>query len=318
MDKINIPQAFISYPGGATGEWLAYQIGQHDKYYAHHQGELQLDINEYNRCRITGSWRQTMLDDTDVKDETWTETEYDGSAEWWKEFWFIAPSPEDYYDEVRRLVEWKPRFRIGVHRSHEAWYDQYWADLFEEFKTVTIRVNRDDPDSFAQFKGNIIKKIWWQDLSNEQDLCDEMFDKYRKLYKRREQKGQPEDLLEITRKFSGDVNYTDMMFALYLHEFEDADRAIECVQTNMSGRWNDYNVKQHHRELPNQVMVDFGGMFVRNSYDEYINVVKHLGLDAMTPSEWSDIITPFTDVDKTTLLTEADVYARLKQRASEC
>ena len=30
---IDKPQALVTYPGGACGEWLAIQIGKHDKYY---------------------------------------------------------------------------------------------------------------------------------------------------------------------------------------------------------------------------------------------------------------------------------------------
>lgn len=316
-NKIDIPQVFVSYPAGTGGEWLAYQIAQHDKYYPYHEGEMELEINEYNRCRITGSWRQRILDDTDFKDDVWLPAEYDGSAEWWHDYWLAASS--GYYEKVRELVNWKPRFRIPVHRCHEAWQEVYWKDLFTEFKIITIRVDRQDPAAWKQYKGNIIKKIWWQDLSNEEDLKDEMFDKYKKLYKHREQKGQPEDLLEITRKFSGDINYTDMMTALYYHEKENPEQAMSKVLANMSERWNDYNTMQHDQAIPGveQHMVQFGDLFVRRDYAAYTDICKFLGATPWTENEWATVVNNYADADSVTVLTEEDVKERVARRLSE-
>ena len=316
-NKIDIPQVFVSYPAGTGGEWLAYQIAQHDKYFQHHEGEMELEVNEYNRCRITGSWRQKILDETDFKDDVWLPVEYDGSTEWWAEY-NKAASAGNYYELVRELVNWKPRYRIPVHRCHEGWQEVYWRDLFTEFKIVTLTVDRTDPAVWQQYKGNIIKKIWWQDLSDEEDLKDEMYDKYKKLYKRREQKGQPEDLLNITRKFTGDVNYTDMMFALYYHELEDADAALNKTLENMSERWNEYNTGQHTHPIPNvdHLQISYGDMFVYRKYETYLKLCEFLDMTPLLATDWSNILNEYADADSVTVLTEEDVLNRLKIRIS--
>jgi hypothetical protein len=317
-NKIDIPQVFVSYPAGTGGEWLVYQIGQHDKYYQFHEGEMELTVNEYNRCRITGSWRQKILDDTDFKDDVWLPGEYDNSAEWWHDYWHCA-GDNDWYNRVRKLVSSKPRYRIPVHRCHEAWQEIIWRDLFTEFKIVTLTVDRNDPAVWQQYKGNIIKKIWWQDLSDEEDLKDEMYDKYKKLYKRREQKGQPEDLLKITRKFSGDVNYTDMMFALYYHELEDADAALNKTLENMSERWNEYNTDQHNHPIPDvdHLQISYGDMFVYRKRETYLKLCEFLDTAPWSADSWSAILNEYADADSITVLTEDDVMRRIQHRVSE-
>ena len=317
-NKIDIPQVFVSYPAGTGGEWLAYQIAQHDKYFQHHEGEMEIEVNEYNRCRITGSWRQKILDETDFKDDVWLPVEYDGSAEWWAEY-NKAASAGNYYELVRELVNWKPRYRIPVHRCHEGWQEVYWRDLFTEFKIVTLTVDRTDPAVWQQYKGNIIKKIWWQDLTDEENLKHEMYDKYKKLYKRREQKGQPEDLLNITRKFSGDVNYTDMMFALYYHELEDVYPALNETLENMRERWNEYNTDQHNHLIPDvdHLQISYGDMFVYRKYETYLKLCEFLDTTPWPADSWAATLNEYADADSVTVLTEDDVEQRILKRIKE-
>ena len=317
-NKIDIPQVFVSYPAGTGGEWLAYQIAQHDKYFQHHEGEMEIEVNEYNRCRITGSWRQKILDETDFKDDVWLPVEYDGSTEWWAEY-NKAASSGNYYELVRELVNWKPRYRIPVHRCHEGWQEVIWRDLFTEFKIVTLTVDRTDPAVWQQYKGNIIKKIWWQDLTDEENLKHEMYDKYKKLYKRREQKGQPEDLLNITRKFSGDVNYTDMMFALYYHELEDVYPALNETLENMRERWNEYNTDQHNHLIPDvdHLQISYGDMFVYRKYETYLKLCEFLDTTPWPADSWAATLNEYADADSVTVLTEDDVEQRILKRIKE-
>lgn len=315
MKKIDIPQVLVSYAGGSGGEWLAYQISQHDKYY---NQEIELEGNEFNRFRITGSWRQELMDEGIPQNKIWNEVEYDGTDAWWQSFWNQAPDKNEFYDLITELTQRKARFRIPVHRCHEAWYDVFFADLFTDFRIVTLHVDKNNERTFRQFQSNIIKKIWWQDLSDEEDLIDEMFDKYRKRYKGRDQKGQPEDLLTITRKFSGDVNYTDMMLAVAYQDLGDADAAVKDVMSDMGHRWNDYNVNQHSHSIPGQhIILDFGKMFVDLDYNEYVRMCDFLECTPWDEQKWQSVVGPYAQVDFDTFITVEDVHTRLLERAKQ-
>jgi hypothetical protein len=317
MNKIDIPQVFVSYAGGSGGEWLAYQIAHHDRFRDIDCDEMEIEINEFNRCRITPSWRMELTNEGELQNKVWLEREFDGTDDWWQEFWQQNEKHREYfYHQVTELTQYKPRYRIPVHRCHEGWQDIFWQDLFTETNYVTVRVDDTDSDAFTQLQSNIIKKIWWQDLSNEQDLCDEMFDKYHKRYKGREEKGQPEDLLHLTGKFSGNLNYTDMMLAVAYYDLEDTTLALDDVMQNISQRWNDYNIKQHYHSLPgNYHVVDFGNMFVRRQKDEYLKLCDFLKI---TPrADWEEILQPYADRDSIKPITVSDVKTRLEKRCDE-
>ena len=300
MDKINIPQCLVSYAGGSGGEWLAVQIGQHDKYY---NRELSADKNEHNRWRMVGSWRQYLLDYTDIQDKLWTEQDYDNSEAWWKYYWDNAPDKQTWYTIVREVIESKQQYTIPVHRCHEAWYDVFWKDLFEDYKIVTIRVDTDDERVFRQFQGNVIKKIFWQDFTAEM-LEHEMRDKCKKFDVDSEQAKQ------LTDRFSGTVNYTDMMLAVH---GQDVDKVLD----NIKERWNDYNIKQHHYDIEGGYAVDFGRLLVDHDYKEYTNLCEYLDMPPWTEQRWTAVVKDYTKQDMEQVIRIEDVEDRLWDRISE-
>lgn len=294
MNKIDIPQVVVSYANGTGGEWLAYQIGQHKKYYDCHDGELEGWKNEYNRWRITPSWRMHMLDESQWK-ETWLEEDYDGTDEWWdnKKLLENNTHKESYYQEVRELVESKRRYRIPVHRVHEAWQDVYWKDLFEDFKVVTIHLNRQDYTAMAVMQSNVVRKIWWQEFRSLEDLNDELIDKCRK------HKVDYDMVMSLINKFSGYTNYTDMMLAInmVLHA-ERPEEAVGTIYDQIAERWNDYNIEQHSHKLPcDHLIVDYGALFVNRDYNEYLKLCDFLGMDPWTKEDWDNTLMDYINED---------------------
>lgn len=317
MDKIKIPQVLVSYANGTGGEWLAYQIGQHEKYYKHHEGEMEGWKNEYNRWRITPSWRQMMCDDTDVK-KFWLEKEYDGSPEWWQaksEHESQYDNMDEYYQKVRDMQDKKARWRIPVHRVHEAWQDMYWKDLFEEFKVVSIHLNKKDYTALSVMQSNVIKKIWWQDLSNPEDLFDELRDKCKK------HKADFDAVMTIINRFSGSVNYTDMMLALNLSlNPDEPEEVVDTMWKQIGERWNDYNIEQHIHKLPcDHLIIDFGKFFVNRDYEEYKKLCFFLGMAPYDKEIWDDIIFEYMndDVGTDQMIFLDEVTDRLWQRVAE-
>ena len=118
---IEAPQLLINYLGGSGGEWLAIKMSQHDKYY---NPNSKFNVYPNNRWRIRPSWRNAMLD-TPWKDEVWSKgnKDYDGTKQWWHNFWKSVPDTEYYYEQVR-VLHAQPEFSMGVHRVHEAWVEQ--------------------------------------------------------------------------------------------------------------------------------------------------------------------------------------------------
>lgn len=313
MNKIDIPQVLVSYAGGSGGEWLALQLSKHDKYAPYSEGEIEGDANELNRWRIRGSWRAHMMDETEWKDETWTEVDYDNSKEWWDDFWLNAPSTEKYYQQVRDLTNSKPRYRIPLHRCHEAWYDQYWADLFEEYKTVSIYINDKDHVTMKQFQGNIIKKIFWQDLSNPEDLADELIDKCRK------HRVDYDETMSYINKFSLPINYTDMMLGVYLaQDGGEYDTSVNNTMEMLAQRWNNHNITQHHYPVGKDWhSVNFKRMFIDKEFDEYRRLCEFLGCTPWDSSEWNKVISDYADQDMQQVITVQEVEARLWARIQE-
>lgn len=315
MEKINIPQVFVSYANGTGGEWLAYQIGQHEKYYKYHDGEMEGWKNEYNRWRITPSWRMYMLDNTDWKD-TWLEEDYNGTNEWWNEKHLLEDDvqKQEHYDQVRALVDSKRKYRIPVHRVHEAWHDVYWHDLFNEVKTVTIYLDRKDPTALSVMQSNVVKKIWWQEFRSLEDLNDELIDKCRK------HKVDYDTVMSIINRFSGYTNYTDMMLAinLVLHA-ENPESAVGSVCDQISERWNDYNIEQHSHKLPGQHhIVDYGRLFVNRDYNEYTRLCHFLGMVPYHKEAWLDILDEYMAEDTSTnMIFIEEVVDRLWMRVAE-
>lgn len=317
MDKIKIPQVLVSYANGTGGEWLAFQIGQHEKYYQYHDGEMEGWKNEYNRWRITPSWRQMMNDESDVQ-KYWLEEEYDGSPEWWykknKLEESIGPKDE-YYQRVRDMQEKKARWRIPVHRVHEAWQDMFWADAFEEFKVVTIHLDKKDYTALSVMQSNVIKKIWWQDLSNPEDLFDELRDKCKK------HKADFDAVMTIINRFSGSVNYLDMMLALNLSlNPEEPEEVTDTVFKQISERWNDYNIEQHSHRLPcKHHIVNYGSLFVNRDYGEYQRLCYFLGMAPYEKDVWLGILDEYMAEDTGTdgMIFIEEVTERLWRRVAE-
>ena len=308
MDKIKTPQCLVSYAGGSGGEWLAIQIGKHDKFY---NEELVGDCNELNRWRMKGSWRQYILDHTDIKNKLWTERDYDNSPEWWEHFWNNAPDKEICYNQVREIMNKKAQYTIPVHRCHEAWYDVYWRDMFEEFKIVTIRVDDTNERVLRQFQGNIIKKIFWQDFDANL-LEHELRDKCKK------HRVDYDACMYYIGRFMDTVNYTDMMLGINLvTNKSDYLAAVEATMNNMAERWNDYNVKQHHHPIEGGYVVDFGRMFVDKDYKEYVNLCEYLGMTPWYEDQWSATIDEYADEDMKQVITVENVKERLWNRISE-
>lgn len=305
---IDIPQVFVSYAGGSGGEWLAIQLGKHDKYY---NDEIDFSKNELNRWRLQGSWRSYMLDETDFQKNVWTEQEYDNSSEWWDNFWNNAPETEYYYQTVRDLIQSKKRYTIPVHRCHEVWYDEYWKNLFLDFKKIIIKVDREHEQTMHQFQGNIIKKIFWQDF-DDKTLEQEMSDKCRK------HKVDYVKARQRVSEFSGVINYTDMMLAIFLEETNgDMEWAIEKVLILISSRWNDYNILQHYHPVGDSFTIDFGDIFIKKSYSAYTDMIEYLGATPLKKDEWMPIINDYADEDMQQVITIDDVRERLWNRVIE-
>lgn len=317
MEKIKIPQVLVSYANGTGGEWLAYQIGQHQKYYDHHQGEMEGWKNEFNRWRITPSWRAKMNDDTDFQSKTWLEREYDGSHEWWEEKSSIEAStnPQDYYDQVRGLVSDKQRYRIPVHRVHEAWQDVYWKNLFEEFKVVTIHLDKSDYTALSVMQSNVIRKIWWQEFRTLEDLNDELIDKCRK------HGVEYDSVMTIINRFSGYTNYTDMMLAINMvKNTDEPERAVETVFNQISERWNDYNIEQHSHALPcDHLIVNYGSLFVNRDYNEYKRMCDFLDMVPYDRDKWLAILDDYMAEDTGTenMVFIGQLEERLWMRVAE-
>ena len=311
MNKIDIPQILVSYPQGTGGEWLAYQIGQHPELYHYHNGELEGETNKFNRWRITPSWRGYMLDFTDWQDQVWMEEDFDGSQTWWDRYYARLPDLEPYYNKARELIQEKQDCKITVHRTHEAWQDQAWSGLFENLKTVTIKIDDTDPIQLGLLQSNIIRKIWSQEFYTVEDLDDEIIDKCRKLDVDYDQ------AMSHIIKFSGTVNYTDMMFALFLAKTGNPNSAMTELFNNLSGRWNEYTIRQHWCELPNQFVLNYRRLFIDRDYREYLKMCDFLEISPYTETQWKNNLDTYMDNDLTNYTTIENLEDRLWMRFSE-
>ena len=156
---IDVPQALVSYPGGACGEWLAIQIGKHDKYYSEY---MEGEADENNRWLLRHNWRMKLHSNfmSNFEDRL-----FDNSAEWWERFETQSPNKAEWYRIAQDLMKEKQSNTIPVHRTHHGWYDTYWKDMFTDFKTITIRVNPFHKPSVERVEQNFIKKV----LGTEKD-----------------------------------------------------------------------------------------------------------------------------------------------------
>ena len=311
---INIPQAIFSYPGGACGEWLAIQIGNHDKYYQYHNGELTGDANEFNRWRIRGSWRSWALENTNFKKEVWfgDTLQYTGTDAWWKQFEDTVPDTEKYYTAITQLINSdKRQWRIPVHRCHEGWFDVFWQRIFTEVKIVTISVDKNDPIGWKQFQGNVIKKIFWQDLQGE-DLKDELVDKCRKY------KVDYNEVMTYLNRLPMPIKYADMIVGLMtvgkLHNLEDG---VEAAYKHMASRWSDNNIIPYSKPIPGGHTINFRLMFVERSYPEYQRLCDYLACTPWTKDVWQQFLSSYTDPDSKQVITPDELKERLWQTAAD-
>ena len=313
MEKIKIPQVIVSYPGGAGGEWLGYQISQHPELFQYYHEEANPEVNEFNRWRIGHSWRAYMMDFTDWQEKVWWDHEYDGSKGWWLDYNENLPDLEPYYEQVKELIfERGEEFVMPVHRCHEAWQDEAWRGLFESLKTITIRVDDRDSEQMKLFQSNIIRKIWSQEFLEQEDLSDELIDKCKKFDL------DYNEVIPIINKFSGIINYTDMMFALmFKRSKERPEEAIRLVIDNLEKRWNPYVIRQHWCELPEQHVLDYGKFFLEKDYSEYTQMCKFLEATPYSESEWNSILSEYIDEDIKNMTSVEEVKDRLWKRFSE-
>jgi len=322
MSKFNIPQLLVNYPGGSGGEWLAYQFGLHDKYF---NEELYIQQEENNRFRLAHSWRSHMLDEGMVQTSIWTEQDYDNSDAWWDNYNQRCSQSQHLNDFVIDLIEnGKPRYSIPVHRTHEGWYDSMFSKLFNEYKYVNILVDPQD-DSFQQFKSNIIKKIWWQDLSAKYDFDMEILDKRRKNMTRDgyfENFGEPllseTEMTDMYHKMEQPINYTDMMFLLYWSQSNgDTNGAIEECLRLLGGKWDNDVIDQYYHEMPGQSVhfTSYKKLIVERDYKEYTDICDYLEVKPWTEQKWMNTINPYADYDVQQFISEDDIKERLIQRA---
>jgi hypothetical protein len=308
--KINIPQLFVSYAGGSGGEWLAYQLGMHDKYFQFHQGNLQAKSNELNRWRIKSGWRSELIDNTDWKKTGWYDEEYDGSSEWWNRYWESAANKDYWYEWVSDYIFTRNN-NISIHRCHEAWQESvFFKDLFEELKVISISIDTKDQESIRQFQSNIIKKIFWQDLVSQEDLEDEMQDKCKKF------KVDYAKAFTLTQKMSGVINYTDMMLAV--DSAKGSLNPIEETMLKLSERWNDYNINQHHMPIPgDHMIINFRKLFIEKDYQTYLDICNFIKVNPWDESHFHTVFDEYVDKDIDESITLEQVYSRLENRMAE-
>ena len=308
--KFKTPQLLINYLGGSGVEWLAIQLSKHDKYQKHYNyHSIHGDNNEYNRWRINPGWRSTLLDNQGYASVVWTEQDYDNSTEWWDNYNQQNKETENWLPKIQRCFE-KDRTSIPVHRCHEAWYDVHLAEYFEDFKIVNIAVDKFDDKSVTQFRGNIMKKIYWQDLSKESDLWDEMKDKCRKFGV------DVEHAKQTMAKMSKPINYTDMMFGL--NYCKHRSLAFNKTVDMLSDRWNWDMIDQYHHPIKDfSYQVDFRKMFIDKDYDEYANMCHWIGCTPWSPEVWNETLSAYVDQDMENIITLEEIEDRLCLRQNE-
>lgn len=156
---IDTPQAIVSYPGGASGEWLAIQIGKHDKYYNKWTEGVHVGDNKW---RLRHNWRAKLHNKflSNFEDRL-----FDNSPEWWARFDAQSPNKAEWYKIAQETMKEMQGGDIPVHRSHFGWYDTYWKDMFTDYKTITIKVDHLHKPSVKRVEQNFLKKV----LRQEQD-----------------------------------------------------------------------------------------------------------------------------------------------------
>jgi len=312
--KIKIPQLLVNYLGGSGGEWLAIQMCQHDKYLSHWDYDVDLKgkKNEFNRWRIAPGWRSWLMSDSDYANDVWNDhNDYDNSEEWWAEYNKGDKKTAEYRKKIDEmlLVE---RTRIPVHRCHEAWQDVHLIDEFEEFKIVNIVVDYTDKVALRQFQGNVLKKIFWQDLSDPDDLEDEMRDKCRKF------DVEWDDAKAITDKFSLPINYTDMMFALSFAQTKNTETAFRHTVENLGNRWDWDMLDQYKHDIKGvSYNVDFRRLFIDKNYDEYTALCEFVGCTPWSSDKWNQVLSDYVDPDMENIITLEELEDRLCLRITE-
>ncbi|OUX06185.1 MAG: hypothetical protein CBE00_08565 [Planctomycetaceae bacterium TMED240] len=150
---IDTPQALVSYPGGTGGEWLAIQIGKHDKYYSEHtQGE---HVGK-NKWRLRHNWKANLHSKFMAN---FDDRLFDNSPEWWENFKAQSPNKEEWYKIAQDKMKEMQGGTIPVYRSHHGWYDTFWKDMFTDFKTITIKVDPLHKPSVNRVEQNYLTKV---------------------------------------------------------------------------------------------------------------------------------------------------------------
>lgn len=171
MEKITTPQVLVSYPGGASGEWLAIQIGMHNKYSDNlkfSKYELGVDIGN-NRWLLRHNWRMKIHPEFIAHFE---DRLFDNSTKWWSNFNKQIPDKRKWYKQAMSIMDGTGS--IPVHRSHCGWYDVFWKDLFTEYKTITIKIDPLHKPSVDRVEQNYIKKVLWNEQGDIESLIARM------------------------------------------------------------------------------------------------------------------------------------------------
>jgi hypothetical protein len=316
---IDKPQALVTYPGGASGEWLAIQIGKHDKYYSEEtEGS---DIGN-NRWRLRHNWRMQIEGEFLSH---FQESMFDNSPEWWTKFYTHVPDKVEWYEKAHTIMNTMKGGKIPVHRSHNGWYDCFWKDMFTDFKTITIKAHPFHQPTVDRIQNNFIKKVLWQEL-HWTDYAKMASTVQRELKSKAKRHNVDYDMaLEILQEMpvvnilqQPQVRYIDMMYAVFRCQIDPElgmmtkEQVIEkAISYGLPGikSWNQY----HHRVDDSWHVVDFKKMFLDKDYLEYVKMCEFLEMQAWPCDKWLEELNAYLLPDEQEEITVQDVRDRLEK-----
>ena len=277
---IDTPQALVSYPGGTGGEWLAIQIGNHDKYYHERIGS---DVDGFNRWRLYHNWRATLFPKFI---SNFDEGLFDNSPEWWARFDLQRPNKAEWYKIAKQTMkEMDARLEGGtipVHRSHYGWYDTYWKDMFTDYKTITIKVDHFHKPSVKRVEKNFLKKV----LLKELHLTDF--------------KGRDGGVRRLFEKY-------DILIES-IPKAEAIEQAIEYAMPTA-----ETYMQYHHKLDDSWHVLDFKKMFLDKDYFEYLKMCEFLDMQPWTANKWLKGLNEYLLPDETDKFTVQDLRDLLEK-----